>query len=148
MELGLTTPALLFPAISLLLLAYTNRFLTLANLIRDLHARYRANPDQILLWQLRSLRYRVLLIKHMQGFGVASFLLCVVSMFALFVDWEVAGKVIFGVALVLMVVSLTLSLREIQVSVDALNMRLSDIEELAEQAAPRTAAKPPLGPVS
>ena len=59
MDLSLTTPALLFPAISLLLLAYTNRFLTLANLIRDLHARYTANPDQILLWQLRSLRYRV-----------------------------------------------------------------------------------------
>jgi hypothetical protein len=133
MDLNLTTPALLFPAISLLLLAYTNRFLTLANLIRDLHARYTANPDQILLWQLRSLRYRVLLIKHMQGFGVASLLLCVVSMFALFVDWQLAGKVIFGVALLLMVVSLALSLREIQVSVDALNLRLSDIEELSER---------------
>ncbi len=133
MELGLTTPALLFPAISLLLLAYTNRFLTLANLIRDLHAKYRANPDQILLWQLRSLRYRVQLIKHMQGFGVASLLLCVVSMFVLFVDWQLAGKVIFGVALLLMVISLALSLREIQVSVDALNVRLSDIEELSER---------------
>ncbi len=127
MDLNLTTPALLFPAISLLLLAYTNRFLTLANLIRDLHARYTANPDQILLWQLRSLRYRVLLIKHM-----------------LFVDWQLAGKVIFGVALLLMVVSLALSLREIQVSVDALNLRLSDIEELAEQSTVKT----PLGPVS
>jgi hypothetical protein len=148
MDLSLTTPALLFPAISLLLLAYTNRFLTLANLIRDLHAKYTANPDQILLWQLRSLRYRVQLIKHMQGFGVASLLLCVVSMFALFVDWQLAGKVIFGVALLLMVVSLALSLREIQVSVDALNVRLSDIEELAEQSTPRAAAKPPIEPVS
>lgn len=140
MELNLTTPALLFPAISLLLLAYTNRFLTLATLIRDLHAKYRTSPDQILLWQLRSLRYRVLLIKHMQGFGVASFLLCAVSMFALFVDWVAAGKVVFGIALLLMVVSLALSLREIQVSVDALNVRLSDIEGLAEQAA----APPPM----
>jgi hypothetical protein len=148
MELSLTTPALLFPAISLLLLAYTNRFLTLANLIRDLHAKYRANPDQILLWQLRSLRYRVLLIKHMQGFGVASLLLCVVAMFALFVDWQLAGKVIFGVALLLMVVSLALSLREIQISVDALNMRLSDIEELAEHSSAHAAAKAPLRPAS
>lgn len=133
MDINVTTPALLFPAISLLLLAYTNRFLTLANLIRDLHAKYRANPDQILLWQLRSLRYRVLLIKHMQGFGVASLLMCVVSMFALFVDWRLAGTMIFGVALLLMAVSLVLSLREIQVSVDALNMRLSDIEELSHR---------------
>ena len=92
MDFNLSTPALLFPAISLLFLAYTNRFLTLANLIRDLHARYSANPDQILLWQLRSLRYRVQLIKHMQGFGVASLLLCVVSMFALFLGWQPAGK--------------------------------------------------------
>ena len=82
----------------------------------------------------------------MQGFGVASLLLCVVSMFALFVDWQLAGKVIFGAALLLMVVSLALSLREIQVSVDALNLRLSDIEELAEQSSARTT--PPLGPVS
>ncbi len=139
MELSLTTPALLFPAISLLLLAYTNRFLTLANLIRELHAKYRANPDQILLSQLHSLRYRVLLIKHMQGFGVASLLLCVVSMFALFVEWQLAGKVSFGAALLLMVVSLALSLREIQVSVDALNLRLSDIEELSG----RQSAGPP-----
>lgn len=131
MELGLTTPALLFPAISLLMLAYTNRFLTLANLIRELHARYTAHPDQILLWQLRSLRYRVLLIKHMQGFGVGSLLLCVVDMFVLFMNWQEVGKVIFAIALLLMTVSLALSLREIQVSVDALNMRLSDIEELA-----------------
>lgn len=144
MEFNLTTPALLFPAISLLLLAYTNRFLTLANLIRDLHARYRASPDQILLGQLHSLRYRVLLIKHMQGFGVASLLLCVVSMFALFLDWQLAGKVIFGAALLLMVISLALSLREIQVSVDALNLRLGDIEELAEQSSARTT--PPPGP--
>jgi hypothetical protein len=141
MDLQLTTPALLFPAISLLLLAYTNRFLTLANLIRDLHAKYRANPDQVLLWQLRSLRYRVLLIKHMQGFGVASLLMCVVSMFALFVSWRLAGTVIFGVALLLMVVSLALSLREIQVSVDALNMRLSDIEELADKATAATSKR-------
>lgn len=144
MDLNLTTPALLFPAISLLLLAYTNRFLTLASLIRDLHARYMVNPDQILLWQLHSLRYRVLLIKHMQGFGVASLLLCVVSMFALFVEWQLAGKVIFAAALLLMVVSLALSLREIQVSVDALNMRLSDIEDLAGQS---TSTAPPLGSV-
>lgn len=134
MELNLTTPALLFPAISLILLAYTNRFLTLANLIRDLHAKYTANPDHILLWQLRSLRYRVQLIKHMQGFGVGSLLLCVVSMGFLFVGWGDAGAAIFGVALLLMMISLALSLREIQVSVDALNLRLSDIEELAERS--------------
>lgn len=134
MEITLTTPALLFPAISLLLLAYTNRFLTLATLIRDLHAKYKAHPEDILYWQLASLRYRVELIKLMQWFGVASLLLCVVCMFILFIGWALLGKIIFGIALLLMVVSLLLSLREIQVSVDALNLRLSDIEGLTQKS--------------
>jgi len=83
MEINLTTPALLFPAISLLLLAYTNRFLTLAALIRDLHARYKANPEDVLHGQIANLWYRVRLIKYMQALGVGSILLCTVSMFAL-----------------------------------------------------------------
>lgn len=128
MKIELTTPALLFPAISLLLLAYTNRFLTLANLIRELHARYKAERDQLIPGQIANLRYRVYLIKDMQAFGVASLLLCVVCMFVLFAGWELAGRLIFGISLVLMIASLALSLREIQVSVDALDLRLRDLE--------------------
>lgn len=129
-EVNLTTPALLFPAISLLLLAYTNRFLTLANLIRDLHSKYKQNPDQITHRQLGSLRYRIRIIKWMQAAGVASLLLCTLSMFAIYAAWEVLGAIIFGAGLVLMMISLVLSFREIQVSIDALEMRLSDIENL------------------
>jgi hypothetical protein len=128
MEINLSTPALLFPAISLLLLAYTNRFLTLATLIRDLHSRYKANHDQLIIGQIANLRYRVHLIRNMQFFGVSSLLLCVVSMMALFFNWQEAGQWIFGISLVLMGVSLLLSLREIQVSVDALEIRLRDLE--------------------
>lgn len=130
MDITLTTPALLFPAISLLLLAYTNRFLTLANLIRDLHARYKANPEDILMTQLASLRYRVILIRNMQAFGAASFFLCVATMLVLFAGQQEVGRWMFGASLVLLLVSLGISMREIQVSVDALNMRLSDIEGL------------------
>lgn len=132
MEITLTTPALLFPAISLLLLAYTNRFLTLANLIRELHAKYKAHQEDILLAQIKNLRYRVVLIRNMQIFGVSSFFLCVVTMFTLFVGQETAGKIAFGTSLLCLLVSLALSLREVQVSVDALNFRLSDIESLGE----------------
>ena len=128
MELGLTTPALLFPAISLLLLAYTNRFLTLANLIRELHKSYKANPEQIILAQISNLRYRVVLIRNMQAYGIASFFLCVLCMFVLFAGQELLGKLIFGVSLIALMVSLGISFREIQVSVDALNYRLSDLE--------------------
>jgi hypothetical protein len=128
MDLGLTTPALLFPAISLLLLAYTNRFLTLANLIRELHKSYKTNPDQIILAQISNLRYRVVLIRNMQVYGIASFFLCVLCMFVLFAGQELLGKLIFGVSLIALMASLGISFREIQVSVDALNYRLSDLE--------------------
>ena len=129
MELTLTTPALLFPAISLLLLAYTNRFLTLANLIRELHRSYKANPDEIVFAQLANLRYRVKLIRNMQIFGVSSFFGCTLSMFAIFAGQVVVGEVLFGASLVLLMVSLALSLREVQVSIGALNYRLSDLEK-------------------
>ena len=130
MEISLTTPALLFPAISLLLLAYTNRFLTLANLIRELHAKYTAKPEEIILAQIKNLRYRVHLIRDMQIFGAASFFLCVATMLALFFSQAMLGEILFGISLLLLLISLGLSLREVQVSVDALEYRLSDIEKL------------------
>ena len=128
MDINISTPALLFPAISLLMLAYTNRFLTLANLIRDLHAHYKANRDELIIGQLANLRYRVVLIRNMQACGVLSLLLCVACMFVLFLGWLEAGNLIFALSLLLMAASLVLSLREIQVSVDALNIRLRDLE--------------------
>lgn len=128
MDIDVTTPALLFPAISLLLLAYTNRFLALAALIRDLHSSYLKEPDEIIYRQIGNLRYRVMLIKQMQAFGVASLLFCVFCMFVLFAGWIQAGKIIFGISLGLMMISLWLSFREVQISVDALNLRLSDLE--------------------
>ena len=129
MELTLTTPALLFPAISLLLLAFTNRFLTLANLIRELHRSYKNNPEEIIMAQLANLRYRVVLIRNMQIFGVVSFFGCVLCMFTLFIGQILVSKVIFAVSLLSLMVALAISLREVQVSVDALNFRLSDLEK-------------------
>jgi hypothetical protein len=128
MDINLTTPALLFPTISLLMLAYTNRFLALANLIRDLHAKYKAAPDPIIIAQIDNLRYRVILIRNMQGLGVVSLILCVICMFVLFAGWALAGKIIFGLSLLFMVGSLALALREIQVSVDALMLHLRSLE--------------------
>jgi len=129
MDIALTTPALLFPAVSLLMLAYTNRFLTLATIIRNLHDRYHANRDANLLSQIANLRYRVYLIRNMQIFGVLSLLFCVSSMFALFGGWVAGGQWSFAIALILMILSLTISLRELQVSVGALDLLLMDMEE-------------------
>jgi hypothetical protein len=129
MKITLATPALLFSAISLLLLAFTNRFLALANLVRNLHAQYKEKPDKLLYGQITNLRRRLLLIRNMQIYGISSLLLCVLSMFLIYVEALHIGELIFGAALVLMIVSLSLSIKEIIISVHALNLHLSDIEE-------------------
>ena len=128
MDLTLTTPGLLFPAISLLLLAYTNRFVTLANVIRKLHADHKAQPDPLNLQQIANLRRRVHMIRRMQELGVAAFLCCVLSMAALFFQVRLLGEGLFGFSLLLFAGSLILSILEIRVSAQALDIRLSDLE--------------------
>lgn len=127
-ELTLTTPALLFSAISLLLLAYTNRFLTYANVVRTLHARFKENPDNLIIGQIQNLRKRLVLTRSMQLLGIGSLLLCVLCMFLVYVDLQLAAEIIFGIALVMLILSLAISVREIQISVKALDLHLSDME--------------------
>lgn len=127
MELTLTTPALLFPTISLLLLAYTNRFLAIASVIRGLHARYESQPSDNILDQIESLRSRLKLIRNMQALGISSLFLCVLSMIVIYVGWQEGAKGIFGLSLVLLLLSLAVSFREIQLSVNALNLQLKNL---------------------
>jgi hypothetical protein len=127
-ELTLTTPALLFPAISLLLLAYTNRFLAIAALIRQLHSQYNDHPDSRIKGQIENLRKRVILTRNMQSLGILSLFLCVLCMFLLFANEYELGKWVFGVSLLLLLASLGLSVREIQISINALSLQLSDME--------------------
>lgn len=129
MDFSLGTPALLFPTVSLLMLAYTNRFLTLATIIRSLHDRYKNDQNDNLLGQIANLRFRVYLIRNMQIFGVLSLLFCVISMFALFAGWVTGGQWSFAVALILMIVSMLISLRELQISVGALDLLLVELED-------------------
>lgn len=142
MDINLATPALLFPAISLLLLAYTNRFLGLASLIRGLAARYQENRDRLLIGQIRNLRHRLTLIRRMQAFGVASIFVCVLCMFALFAGSALVGKVLFGISLILLMISLGLSFREIQLSTNALNIQLSTLESGGSAPSHTDAASP------
>lgn len=125
--MDITTPALLFPAISLLLLAYSNRFLSLAQLIRQLHA----SPDYrspLVMRQIPGLKRRITLIQYMQSFGVLSFLLCSLSMLALYAHSEAAGQVLFGISIVALSVSLVLSLIEVLISTNALSVVVEDME--------------------
>jgi len=128
MSLTLQTPALLFPAISLLLLAYTNRYLHLASLIRNLHGQHKQQPDPLIIAQIGNLRFRLGLIKNMQSAGVSSLLGCVLCMFVLFTGHETLGKWVFMLSLGLMMGSLVFSIWEIRLSTVALNLHLSDLE--------------------
>lgn len=124
MELNLATPALLFPAISLLLLAYTNRFLALANLVRDLHARWEAKGGKGIRGQIDNLKKRIRIIKSMQLLGVSSFLLCVLTMLLIFFSLQLAADAAFAFALLLLLASLGLSIQELFISADALDILL------------------------
>lgn len=128
MQVNLTTPALLFPAISLLLLAYTNRFLAIATLIRQLHKNYVNDQATIVEGQLKNLRKRLYLIRAMQLFGVLSLFLCVLAMFFIYLKIGRTGEITFGISLVSLLISLMISLREIQLSTRALDIELSDME--------------------
>ncbi|MFW5850933.1 MAG: DUF2721 domain-containing protein [Bacteroidota bacterium] len=130
MELTLTTPALLFSAISLIMLAYTNRFLSYASLVRTLHDKYMQSKSSILLWQIQNLRKRLYLTRAMQITGIFSLLLCVLSMFLIYINFKIFATYIFGVALLSLIVSLALLIKEIQISVQALDLHIKDIEGL------------------
>ncbi|SEP11103.1 DUF2721 domain-containing protein [Aquisalimonas asiatica] len=129
MDLTLATPALLFPAISLLLLAYTNRFLALAALIRDLQSRYRDTHEETVYRQIENLQRRVVLIRNMQVLGVSSLFICVLCMLLLMAGWSLIATALFVLSLLLMMLSLALSLHEIQISVEALRIQLGDIAD-------------------
>ena len=130
-EISINTPALLFPAITLLMLAYTNRFLAIANRIRSLHESYHAmEVKHIAIKQIKSLRARLNLIRYMQGLGALSFFCCVLCMYFIYRSWSYAAHIIFAAGMITLLGSIVLSFIEIQQSTKALELELSDIEEL------------------
>ncbi|PIB34557.1 hypothetical protein BFP72_03595 [Reichenbachiella sp. 5M10] len=130
MQLDISTPALLFPAITLLLLAYTNRFLGIASLIRGLHSEYQKNNGlKVVVDQIKNLRIRLNMIRKMQFLAVLSFLFTVGCMIALFESSFALANILFAASLISLLLSLVFSLIEIQISTRALNIELSDMED-------------------
>ncbi len=127
-EFTLVTPTFLFSAVSLILLAYTNRFLSYAQLVRNLKDQYLQNRSEVTAAQIENLRKRLYLTRAMQILGISSLLFCVVSMFLIYIHLRMLSIVVFGVALLLLIASLAVSVREIQISVKALEIHLKDIE--------------------
>ena len=125
--LDLTTPSLLFSAISLILLAYTNRFLSYASVVRALKEKHQQTHDPKDIAQIANLRKRLYLTRSMQILGILSLLLCVIAMFFIYVSWQVFAAWIFGIALLLLAASLCVCIWEIKISVKALEIHLEDI---------------------
>lgn len=127
-ELTLTTPSILFSAISLIMLAYTNRFLAYAAVIRNLKVEHENNPTPITSRQIENLRKRLYMARSMQIFGVSSLLLCVICTLFIYIGWQLTAVYIFGIALLLLVISLGISIRELLISVRALEYHLDKVE--------------------
>ena len=146
MDMTITTPSLLFPAISLLLLAYTNRFVVLTNVIRQLSNTKEDNAAiQVLVRrQMDNLRLRIQVIRRMQAFGVMSFVLCTLSMFALLMQWSITGQMLFASSLILLVISLLFSFYEVNISTEAINIELEKFDALVGNAGTGQANEKPL----
>lgn len=128
-DLTLTTPALLFSAISLIMLAYTNRFLAYAAIIRNLSEKYREHQNKSLLRQINNLKLRVRLTRYMQITGISSLIFCVLTMFLIYIKLNIVAVWAFGFGLILLIISLLFLIWEIQISAKALQHHLGDIEE-------------------
>lgn len=128
-EISINTPALLFPAITLMMLAYTNRFLALATLIRNLHAKYKQiqEDQEVIKQQITNLKRRLVLVKQMQAMGIISFFFCVLSMLFFYIQYESWAFAIFGLSMLSLLLSLGLSLNEIFISTRALEIELKDM---------------------
>ena len=128
MQLTLTLPALLFPAISLMMLAYNARYLAIAALIRQLHKEYRETASRNLGLQVKQLQKRLSIIKNMQAVAIISFLCSAITMFLVYIELEFWANTAFGISLLSLILSLIMSLVEVQLSTKALGIQLQDIE--------------------
>ena len=133
MEITYSTPALLFPTVSLLYIGYTNRFFAIANLIRALKAKYEEHPGPNLIEQMVSLRRRLVLIRNMQTLGILALFFCMGCMMLIYLGYQQNAKATFAIALGLLMTSLLYSLREIQMSIDAIRLDINMIEEMAKR---------------
>ena len=127
MTLHVETPALLFSATSLIMLAYTNRFLTIASIVRGLKKNYDEIKNKSILLEIKNLNLRLTLIRYMQLFGVLCLFLSVFAMLLLFLELQTAGIYLFGISMLCLLISLAISFWEISISVNALRVHLSDL---------------------
>ncbi|WP_207534245.1 DUF2721 domain-containing protein [Desertivirga arenae] len=129
MDFSVTTPAILFPATSLILLAYTAKLIHLGSLVRALKNKFQQQQQPGLLKEMENLKKRIFLIRSMQAAGVCCLLFCSTCMLCLFANWLLAAKISFSISLILLLMALACCFREIQISATALQIALQELEE-------------------
>jgi hypothetical protein len=122
LALNPAVPALIFPAISLLFLAYTNRFLGLTAVARKMLAAHLAEAQPHWEVQLINIRRRLHLIRQMQMMGLGSIILAALSMGALVNAFERLGQGLFVCSLVCFIGSMGICVHEIKLSIDAIEV--------------------------
>ncbi len=133
-SISINTPALLFPAISLMMLAYTNRFFAIATRVRSLHDEHqKAVKKEVIFLQIKNLRRRLNMIRYMQALAVISFLFCMVSMYLIFIEEMHYATILFALSLLSLIISTLISLQEIFISTKAVEIELSDMEGLEKE---------------
>ena len=130
MDIDYTVAALMFPAIPLMMTMYSNRFHTLSALIRKIHDQYTFEKKIPPEWenQLHVLNKRTNYLKYVMGFSAFGFLFNMLTVFALYLDTLFIARVIFGSCCLSMIVSIIFFIREIQISTNALNLHMSDMD--------------------
>lgn len=129
MDIAINTPALLFPAITILFLAYSNRFLTIATRIREKHADFNKTHSPVAAKQIMSFRLRLRYIVAMEMFAVLGIISCTIAMGFIFYGLQNYGNIAFAISMLFIVLSLLASIIELFFSMKALNIELEDMEE-------------------
>tara|TARA_B100001029_G_scaffold159336_1_gene146589 strand:+ start:817 stop:1221 length:405 start_codon:yes stop_codon:yes gene_type:complete len=130
MNIDYTVTALMFPAIPLLMGVYSNRFHTLSKLIRELHDEHVYEKHVPAEWkkQFLNLTSRISILRWTIMFGAFGFLFNLLTVFALYLDELFLARVIFGSCCLSMIISILFFIREIQISTNALNLHMSDMD--------------------
>ncbi len=126
-ELTISVPTLFFSALSIMVLAYSSKFFAYGNIIRKLHQEYKSSPDEDIINQIKNLRRRLSIIRNMQICGITGLLLCVISMFNIYIDNNNLATYIFGIALILFICALLFIIKEILISTKALELKLKNL---------------------
>lgn len=124
--LELSTPALVFPALSVLMLAYTNKFIAISKRVRALHAEHLKNPSKRVHKQIKSLDKRMKYIRNMQICALSGFSSNIISIAMIFVGLDLFAMIFFSLGLILVLCSLIICIIEIYLSVQAMSVLLEE----------------------